>query len=299
MYISRTHLEGSFSDVPLDLLLAACARQLVTGAIDVEVDRMVGRIELRAGAVELAEFGDADGARALKGMRLLVDGEYQVSQLLPDLTGELGGSARGSGDVEGVPLTALMRHCEQRALTCIITVVSRLDRATLEYRGGVLRRLELNGFYDDEAIEQVLDWTDARFRVAAPALEIDLKGWPRARRPPTDPLPTDDEPATTTASSMDELSAQLERARVTARGLGAWQERPALEPTVMLVTTALPLAPPVPARAFTMPPRAQVLPAGEVRRPPSPRRKRRLLWWPLGFLLVTAGSVLGLLASVS
>jgi hypothetical protein len=186
VYVSRNHLGGSFTDVPLDGLLAGCLRHQVSGAIDVECGGLSGRVELRAGAVVAAHFGDTIGARALHEMRQLVDGWYELTQRMPDLTGELGGTSVSEGEVERVPLKALMRHCESHALTCTITMVSRHDRAQVEYHAGELRRVELNGFYDDDAIIQVFDWTEARFRVTAPALDIDIQGWPRVR----EPLPT-------------------------------------------------------------------------------------------------------------
>ncbi|MBE7452547.1 MAG: DUF4388 domain-containing protein [Kofleriaceae bacterium] len=188
IYVSRNHLEGSFSDVPLDRLLAACHRHLVTGEIRIEVGGVTGEIELRAGAVDRARLGERTGARALEQARSLVDGWYELTQRLPDLTGELGGSSLLEGDVTGVPLIALMRHCEHHALTCTITVVSRFDRAVIDYHAGELRRVELNGFYDDDAIVTVLGWPDARFRVAAPPLDLDIEGWPKVRREPTVPF---------------------------------------------------------------------------------------------------------------
>ncbi|MBZ0234105.1 MAG: DUF4388 domain-containing protein [Deltaproteobacteria bacterium] len=188
IYVSRNHLEGSFTDVPLDRILDSCHKHLVTGEIRVSVSDLKGVIELRAGAVDRAELGDWKGARALEQMRSLIDGYYELTQRLPDLTGELGGSSMLEGDVTGVPLIALMRHCEHHALTCTITVVSRFDRAVIEYHAGDLRRVELNGFYDDDAIVQVLDWPDARFRVSAPPLDLDIEGWPKVRRDPTQPF---------------------------------------------------------------------------------------------------------------
>src|SRR5436309_2655804 len=84
VYVSRNHLGGSFIDVPLDGILAGCFRQQVTGAIEVECDGLQGRINLRAGAVTTARFGDTAGPRALHEMRQLVDGRYEITQRLPD-----------------------------------------------------------------------------------------------------------------------------------------------------------------------------------------------------------------------
>lgn len=207
VYVSRNHLEGSFADVPLDRILAACHRHLVTGQIRIETGVVHGVIELRAGAVDRVEFGDAHGARALQQVRHLADGWYELTQRLPDLTGALGGSASCQGDVTGVPLIALMRHCEYHALTCRITVVAGFDRAELHYRAGDLERVELNGFFDDDALVTVLQWPDARFRIAAPPLDLDIEGWPKIRRAPTQPFALERRFARGTSPALPAVSA--------------------------------------------------------------------------------------------
>jgi hypothetical protein len=188
LYVSRNQLEGSLLDVPLDRILAACHRHLVTGVVRVQVNGRAGVIELRAGAVDHVQLGTDLGDRALDAMRAARDGWYEVAQRLPDLTGELAGAAQLQGDVAGVPLVALMRHCEDNALTCVITIVSGFDRACIDYRAGEIARVELNGFFDDDALPQIVHWPDARFRVAAPPLDLDVEGWPIARRAPTEPV---------------------------------------------------------------------------------------------------------------
>lgn len=188
LYVSRNHLEGSLQDVPLERVLAACHRHLVTGVVRLHVAGKDGVIELRAGAVDHAHLGDDSGDRAMKLMRAARDGWYEVAQRLPDLTGAIADSSSSlQGDVEGVPLIALMQHCEFHALTCTITVIAGFDRACIEYRAGEIARVELNGFFDDDALPQILDWPDARFRVAAPPLDLDVEGWPVTRRAATAP----------------------------------------------------------------------------------------------------------------
>ncbi len=188
LYVSRNHLEGSLCDVPLERVLAACKRHLVTGVIRVHVGGDDGVVELRAGAVDRAQLGEASGAAALTIMRAAHDGWYEVAQRLPDLTGELGAAARLEGEIDSVPLIVLMRHCEDHALTCTITVISGFDRACIEYRAGEIARVELNGFFDDDALPQILRWPDARFRIAAPPLDLDVEGWPVVKRAATAPI---------------------------------------------------------------------------------------------------------------
>ncbi|HUQ04069.1 MAG TPA: hypothetical protein VM261_16335 [Kofleriaceae bacterium] len=266
IYVSRNHLEGSFTDVPLDRILDACHKHLVTGEIRVSVADVKGLIELRAGAVDRAELGTHKGARALEQMRSLIDGDYELTQRLPDLTGELGGSSMIEGDVTGVPLIALMRHCEHHALTCTITVVSKFDRAVIEYHAGDLRRVELNGFYDDDAIVQVLDWSDARFRVSAPPLDLDIEGWPKVRRDPTLPFKIGPRFARGTSPQLPVQAAPA----------------PSPEPVAAPVPVPAPLPkPPIlkaptPPTGFMVPSRAQVMSAIEARAPQpwAPKRTR-------------------------
>jgi hypothetical protein len=188
LYVSRNHLEGSLCDAPIDRVLAACRKHLVTGVVRVHVKGKDGVLELRAGAIDRAHLGEIQGDRALELLRDAQDGWYEVAQRLPDLSGALGDAALMQGDIEGVPLIALMRHCEDNALTCTITVISGFDRANIEYRAGEIARVELNGFFDDDALPTIVHWPDARYRVAAPPLDLDIEGWPVARRAPTMPF---------------------------------------------------------------------------------------------------------------
>ncbi|MCA9678624.1 MAG: DUF4388 domain-containing protein, partial [Myxococcales bacterium] len=188
LYVSRNHLEGSLCDAPLERVLAACKRHLVTGVVRVHVAGQDGVVELRAGYVDRAQLGDASGPAAMATLCAAQDGWYEVSQRLPDLGGDLGAAAQLIGEIDHVPLIVLMRHCEDNALTCTITVISGFDRACIEYRAGDIARVELNGFFDDDALPQILAWPDARFRIAAPPLDLDIEGWPVARRAPTVPF---------------------------------------------------------------------------------------------------------------
>jgi hypothetical protein len=298
IYVSRNHLEGSFTDVPLDRILDACHKHLVTGEIRVSVADLRGVIELRAGAVDRAELGTNKGARALEQMRSLIDGFYELTQRLPDLTGELGGSSMIEGDVTGVPLIALMRHCEHHALTCTITVVSKFDRAQIEYHAGDLRRVELNGFYDDDAIVQVLDWTDARFRVSAPPLDLDIEGWPKVRKDPTLPFSIGPRFARGT-------SPQLPVGVVAQAPAPAPAPEPEPDPPPAPRLPAPPtLRPPTPTRSFVVPSRAQVMSEIEAKapqpwaaraKPPRAERFERTLQVFLIIALLAAAAMLAIL----
>lgn len=188
LYVSRNHLEGSLIDASLDRVLASCRKHLVTGVVRVHTKGQDGVLELRAGVVDRAHAGELTGNAALDALRSIRDGWYEVAQRLPDLSGDLAGASSLECDIDGVPLIALMRHCEDHALTVTITVISRFDRACIDYRAGEIARVELNGFIDDDVLPQVLAWPDSRFRVAAPPLDLDIEGWPVTRRAATAPF---------------------------------------------------------------------------------------------------------------
>ncbi|RMH41631.1 MAG: DUF4388 domain-containing protein [Deltaproteobacteria bacterium] len=187
-HLSSNRLEGSLCDTPLDRLLAACRRHLITGTVWVRTPRAVGRVDLRAGGVDAAEFGDLTGDDAVDALCRLADGMYELVQRLPDLDGALGRAAAFQGELADVPLVDLMRHCEDNALTCTIAVVRDFDRGAIVYRAGDIVDVELNGSHDDNHIVELLRMEGARFRVTAPPLDLAIEGWPAVQRAPTAPF---------------------------------------------------------------------------------------------------------------
>src|SRR5688500_4532641 len=110
MIVSKNRLEGSLGDVPLADLLAACHKHLVTGAIKVWDDSgKNGVLLLRAGYVDQARFADAVGDPALHGMMAMKQGNYEIAQQLPDLSGDMGKSAALEGSTANVGLVPIMR----------------------------------------------------------------------------------------------------------------------------------------------------------------------------------------------
>jgi hypothetical protein len=69
VHVSRHKLTGSLEDVPLDRLLAACKRSLFTGTISLEAGGKAAQLELRAGVVDEARFGDLSGNAAIEAAR--------------------------------------------------------------------------------------------------------------------------------------------------------------------------------------------------------------------------------------
>lgn len=230
-HVSKHHLEGSLADVQVEKILASCHRHLVTGLVRVNAGGKTGTIELRAGVVDQASFDGATGNLALARMHALYDGTYEVVQRLPDLAGELGGAASAEGEVSGVPLIKAMQHCESNALTCVIIVVAGFDRALIKYRLGEVVGIEKNGVADDDAIVEILKWQDARFRIEAPPLQLDIEGSPKAKADPTRPFVLHEDKDKAEGKAEAEAEAETEaRAEAKAKAEeGARAEEPAEE----------------------------------------------------------------------
>jgi len=256
VHISPNTLQGSLQDVSVSRLLASCQKCLVTGRIDVDAGARTGWIELRAGIVEAAAFGQLDGGAALSRLRDLGDGAYELSQRLPNLDGKLGSAASFSGDLRDVSLVELMRHCEANALPCTIVIIHEFDRGEVEYRGGDIARVSLNGVEDEDRIVDMVRLENARFLVSAPPLDVGLDGWPVVRGDPTAPF------------RIEHLALRpLPRSPATAEPAS-----PAL-PGAPPVAPALPGAPPAPPAKPALP--------GTPPPPPPRARFRELVHQPV------------------
>jgi len=186
-HASTNAVHGSLGETSVDHLLDLCRARLLTGKIEIRSDQGAGEIELRAGMIDAARLaGHADDV-ALERMRATDEGAYVVVQRLPDLGGSLGTAAEFHGDIEDLSLVAVMRHCEQNALTCTITVVDGFDRAELVYQAGEILCVTFNGVPDEERIVDIVRFDNAKFRVSAPPLDLN-HGTPVMRRAPTEPF---------------------------------------------------------------------------------------------------------------
>lgn len=190
-HVSPNRLSGSLCDESLGELLESCKRNLITGTIRIEHGQMSGCVELRAGCIDEARYGALTGDNAVVAMRSLRDGMYELGQRLPRLTGALGDSAHCEGDLSEIKLVELMRHCEDQALSCTITIVSDFERAEIVYKCGDIERVIYNGVDNDDAIVEIVRFERGRFRVAAPPLALDIGGWPSVTRDPTEPFRLD------------------------------------------------------------------------------------------------------------
>lgn len=187
-HLSKNRLGGSLTETPLDELLASCAKHLITGTIAIDNLEYKGRIELRAGGVHDAAYRGHRGEPAVVAMRALRQGTYDLAQRLPELDGALGSAAECRGDLRHSSVIEIMRHCEDQALSCTITVIADFDRAEITYRAGDIARVLLNGTPDEDALVDVVKWQQGKFRVTVPPLALDIGGWPSASKDPTVPF---------------------------------------------------------------------------------------------------------------
>jgi len=186
-HLSENQREGSLGEVPLAEVLETCKRHHFTGKIEVRAGDHAGELELNAGVVDAARFDTKTGDPALMTMCALHNGQYRLSQRLPDLDGVLGSAAAFEGNAKHLPLPAVMRHCEENALTCIIAVEHRGQKGEIHYQLGEIVKVTLDGERDDDAIVDIVHWPKARYQVRARPLEPSVQGWPMLSQP-TDPF---------------------------------------------------------------------------------------------------------------
>ena len=234
-HVSSNAVQGSLGDVTVGRLLDVCRDQLLTGRVDIHCRRGRGHVELRAGVVHEAVFCGHRGDAAIERMRELGEGRYTIAQRLPGLDGSLGSAASFQGEVTALSLVELMRHCEENALTCNVTIIHEFDRAQIVYRAGEITRVSYNGVPDEDKIVDLVRLRDGRFLVSAPPLEIGVRAAPVVRRAPTEPFriehlaqrPPDRAPAVEPAQGDRPSALAGAGARAPVRG-GA--ERPVAQP---------------------------------------------------------------------
>ncbi|HUH02755.1 MAG TPA: hypothetical protein VML75_12240, partial [Kofleriaceae bacterium] len=189
-HVSKNRLDGSLCDTPLEKLLGSCRDYLITGTIRITTQFTDGVVELRAGMVDSARLGDdLEGEAAVRRMKRLSEGMYELTQRLPDLDGTLGDAATCEGDLATTRLVEIMRLCEDQALSCTITIISDFDRGEIIYKAGEIAAVTLNGRRDDDdAIVRIVEFRRGRFRIEAPALPDEIDGWPATSKDPTVPF---------------------------------------------------------------------------------------------------------------
>jgi hypothetical protein len=187
-HVSPNRVQGELSDAPLGKVLEDCHRFLITGRIRVVTPSGEGVIVLRAGAVDEASWDELADGPAVERMKTLRQGTYYLAQRLPNIDGELGDAAECHGDLGDFPLVEIMRHCENEALSCTITVTTEMDEGEIVYKVGEIAEVTLNGKADPDRISDIIHFEKGKFKIVAPPLSFDIEGWPSVQSDPTEPF---------------------------------------------------------------------------------------------------------------
>ena len=185
MHISENRLEGSLLDTQLKEVLDECHEHLVTATLAIKAGSERAVLEIRAGAVDSIDYKGLRRSEALKQLHKLRDGEFELVQKLPNLSGELGDGASLEAKTGEVSVVQLMQLCEENALSCTLTVKGADDNAAIHYKAGEISSVEWNGERDDDRIVDVLKIENATVRVEAPPLKFGILSWPAVRDDPT------------------------------------------------------------------------------------------------------------------
>lgn len=185
MHISENRLEGSLLDTALKEVLDECHAQLVTGTLSINAGSDEAILEIRAGAVDSVDYKGLKKTDALAKLHKIKDGEFALTQKLPDLSGGLGDAASLETKSGEVSIVKLMQHCEDNALSCTISVTSGDDKSEIVYKVGEIDAVTWNGKRDDDRIVDIVKLEDAEIRVAAPPLKFGILSWPAVRDDPT------------------------------------------------------------------------------------------------------------------
>lgn len=185
MHISENRLEGSLLDTDLKEVLDECHAHLVTGTLSIDASGKKAILEIRAGAVDSVEYQGLKRTEALAKLHELKDGEFELTQKLPNLTGELGTAASLEANSDEISLVKLMQLCEDNALSCSVTVKTDDVDASILYKAGEIDDVTWNGESDTDKIVDVVKLENAKIRVAAPPLKFGILSWPTVRDDPT------------------------------------------------------------------------------------------------------------------
>lgn len=166
-------------------LLSLCTQRKITGVLRIDSWGKTGTIRLRAGTIIEVAFGALRGEFALDELLALRDGMFELSQRLPSINDAVRDADQLLVDLDSTPLPELMRQCENKALSCAISVDRSGDPIELTYRAGELA--------DDTAVDfEILG--PSPVRVSA----LPFNQLPTPARPDSSPVAA---PTSTKASS--------------------------------------------------------------------------------------------------
>ncbi len=78
-----------------------------------------------------------------------------------------------SGDLSEKPLVDVMKFCENNSLNGQITVTHKSDTGQFYYEKGELKKVELDGLPEDQALDTMLNWQDGHFTIEPRKISIE------------------------------------------------------------------------------------------------------------------------------
>ena len=179
----------------LEEILSRCERDKVTGVLRVLGAGQEGEIHFLSGVPDSVRSGALEGDEALARISNFPNPDYQASVSLPPMCAETHQAFPSKGELGAVRPVELMRYCEERCLTCVLSVHCEGRDIDLHYELGDLIRIDP----DSDLTIGVLEATEGQYAIALPefalpkdepnlphpAFEVAIKGL----RPPPVGLP--------------------------------------------------------------------------------------------------------------
>jgi hypothetical protein len=145
-------------------------------------ERVIGEVHMVAGGVAEAISGSLRGEDALAQLKRLPLAHFRVEPCVPEPeSGGIAPPGPEEGQLADRPPAALMRYCEQYAMTCLLEVWRGGEQATINYRRGEMVSSIVDGSDAPERLPEVLTWTDGQYRIVLPPLVLPAP--PRAAKP--------------------------------------------------------------------------------------------------------------------
>src|SRR5439155_749108 len=113
--------------------------------------------------------GALDAVDALAQLKRLPMAHFRVEPCVPEPeTGGISPPGPEEGSLADRSLAALMRYCEQYAITCLLEVWRGGQQATINYRRGEIVSSTVDGSDDPERLPEVMTWTAGQYQIVLP-----------------------------------------------------------------------------------------------------------------------------------
>jgi hypothetical protein len=164
----------------LDELVAMLSGPALAARIEVVIpegggrpDRVVGEVHMVAGGVSETISGNLRGEDALEQLKRLPMASFRVEPCVPDPeNGGISPPGPEEGHLAKRPLAALMRYCEEYAMTCLLEVWQGGQQATINYRRGEIVSTTVDGHDGADELPEVMTWTQGQYRIVLPPLVL-------------------------------------------------------------------------------------------------------------------------------